>query len=197
MPEPLWTEQCSLEQVGDLLRGHNGGWLDEANGGARVDGYLFRFVRDDGWVKPIEVPPQREPHEVAHARLAGNTTFLNLRPEDRGHVFTLEVYAVTFSGAFGNEPAWAEWGFHNAKNREQRQVNTSAPLQVWEPPPPPPTIADVAKAITHLDNAIAAFNRATAVKRVRAENPHRFPTTNVGIGLSELDQALYALRPPR
>lgn len=166
MSAPLWTSPAELRLEGDRLIASNGGWLCESG---TVDGYVFRFVRDDGITSLDDVPPARETHEQAAKRLLGASNVLALRASDRGHSWHVECYAVSFSGAWGNEPAWAEWGGRSAAARDKPETypNRSAfvlvPAQATTPPPPPPPTVTLetaqAKAVAALYELVEQWRR--------------------------------------
>jgi hypothetical protein len=143
---------------GDRLVAANGGWFTDSG---TVDGYLFRFVRDDGITRGPEPPPPRETHEAARARLAANpSNEYALTPGDRGHSWRAECYAVTFSGAWGNEPAWAEWGGPEAAHRDDPNTYPNRSPSVFVPVPAPPAV----KPLTwYRDQALAILDEAAKV----------------------------------
>jgi hypothetical protein len=162
MSEPNWTQRATLEYdpVAHRLIAHNGGWQCDSG---PVTGYIFRFVRSDGTTTAV-VPPFRETHDAARLRLTnGQVNVLNLGDLDRGKSFTVECYGVTFSGAWGTEPAWAEWGFHAATDRTtapNRSTPVFIPLKV-EPAfaPPPPILIDLYPPATAKSNIVKEVER--------------------------------------
>lgn len=170
MSAPLWTSAAALRLEGDKLIADNGGWMCESG---TVDGYVFRFVWEGQWAS-CATPPMRETHDQARARLAADGSQFLVKP--LAGRWVVECYAVTFSGAWGNEPAWAEWGRYAATDRET-SPNRSNPVVVQAqapppptPPPPPPAGVTLASAQAKASAALYELVEANRARGVNDES---------------------------
>lgn len=167
MASPIYGEGPKIRQEGDtIVLYDHGSWFTQDN--TRASRFLYIVLREGGNVFGTSAPPQRtRPEDIQPGEHA---LPLKIGAENIGRSFQVIEYGGVDSPAFGNEPAWTEWGREFSGDRDDlsrygARSNTIT-ITDWRkpaPPPPPP----VTKESAMLAEARAAIRPLVLMLRER------------------------------